>query len=130
MAAAVDIDPSCHCHTRLGRYSVPEGTTLVYSPYLIHRRPDLYDNPDRFDPDRWLPGRAIPKDGFIPFGAGARKCIGEQFGTIEAVLALTTIVSRWRLQALPGHRLNPEPAGTLGPRGLRLTATRHTPEGW
>ncbi|GAB2712930.1 cytochrome P450 [Nocardia thraciensis] len=114
--------------TRLGGYPVAEGTTVVYSPYLIHRRPDLYDNPERFDPDRWLPGRTTPKDGYIPFGGGARTCIGEQFGTIEAVLALATIVSRWRLQALPGHSLKPAPAGTLGPRGLRLSATHRTPK--
>ncbi|MGC7102091.1 cytochrome P450 [Amycolatopsis lurida] len=110
--------------TRLGGYPLLEGTTIVYSPYLVHRRADLYEEPDRFDPDRWLPERVAPRDALIPFGGGARKCIGHNFAFTEAVLALATIASRWRLQAPPGHRMKPKLGVVLIPQGLQLTATR------
>ncbi|WP_404795713.1 cytochrome P450 [Streptomyces tendae] len=102
--------------TRLGPYSVPAGTTVAYSPYLIHRRGDLYDAPDRFDPDRWAGDHPQPsRHAYIPFGGGARKCIADQFGTIEAVLALATITARWRLTPLSDGLVRPAAAATLNP---------------
>ncbi|WP_155341347.1 cytochrome P450 [Acrocarpospora corrugata] len=44
----------------LGGHRIPENTTVIYSPYILRRRADLFDAPDRFDPDRWLPGRVQP----------------------------------------------------------------------
>ncbi|OLT33221.1 hypothetical protein BJF79_08035 [Actinomadura sp. CNU-125] len=89
---------------RLGTHVLPAGTTVVFSPYLIHHRSDLFPRPDRFDPDRWLPERsaAIPRQAFIPFGMGARKCIGDQFALHQASIFLATITARWRLE--PVHR--------------------------
>jgi cytochrome P450 len=70
----------------LGGHHLPAGTTIIVSPYLIHHHPDLYEHPDRFDPDRWLPeaAHAIPRHAYIPFGGGARKCIGDTFALTEA----------------------------------------------
>ncbi|MFF3062290.1 cytochrome P450 [Streptomyces sp. NPDC057909] len=107
--------------TQLGRYALPAGTTMVYSPYLIHHRSDLYVDRDRFDPDRWESAQ-LPRGAFIPFGAGARRCIGDQFGIAEAVLTLATITARWRLMSVPGQRVRPVAASTLKPRGLKLRA--------
>jgi cytochrome P450 len=105
----------------LGPYDLPAGSTVALSPYLIHRRADLYDDPDCFDPDRWLPNRAASSPGaFLPFGGGARKCIGEAFGMTEVVLALVTIASRWRLQPIPGLRIHPPLSVSLVPGKLRL----------
>ncbi|MFE6925382.1 cytochrome P450 [Nocardia sp. NPDC057663] len=105
----------------LGPYDLPAGSTVALSPYLIHRRADLYDDPDRFDPDRWLPERAASSpEALLPFGGGARKCIGEAFGMIEVVLALVTIASRWRLQTIPGLRIHPPLSVSLVPGGLHL----------
>jgi cytochrome P450 len=111
--------------TELGGHRIPAGTIVAFSPYLIHHRPDLYPEPDRFDPDRWDTAQrsAPPRDTFIPFGSGARKCIGDQFAMTEAILALATIAARWRLRALPGPPVRPYTRHfILQPRGLRLCA--------
>ncbi|MFE0042668.1 cytochrome P450 [Streptomyces albireticuli] len=122
---------TCTADTRLGRYPIPTGTSLAYSPYLLHRRPDLYPDPDRFDPDRWAPDHPSPprREAFLPFGGGARKCIGERSAINTGVLALATIASRWHLQPLPGARVRPVIGGpTLHPSGLRMrTIARTTP---
>jgi pentalenene oxygenase len=112
----------------LGPYDLPVGSTIALSPYLIHRRADLYDEPDRFDPDRWLPERAASSQGaFLPFGGGARKCIGETFGMTEVVLTLATIATRWRLQAVPGLRIRPPLSVSLVPGGLKLRLLERRP---
>jgi pentalenene oxygenase len=111
--------------THLGGHPIPAGTTVVYSPYLIHYRPDLYPDPERFDPDRWDSTHRPPppRDAFIPFGGGARKCIGDQFSMIEATLALATMAARWQLRSLPGRPLRPDTSPIpLQPRGLRMRA--------
>jgi cytochrome P450 len=107
----------------LGGYPIPAGRTVIYSPYLIHRRPDLFPEPDRFDPDRWSDA-APPRNIFIPFGGGARKCIGESFALTEATLALASVTARWRLQAAPGSVVRPAISSLLSPRGLLMTAWR------
>jgi pentalenene oxygenase len=111
--------------TRLGDHRIPAGATVIFSPYLIHHRSDLYPDPERFDPDRWLPEHAntVRRDAYIPFGGGARKCIGDQFGVTEAVLALATITAKWRMERLPGLRVRPAVAASLRPRGLSLRVT-------
>ncbi|MGW1208411.1 cytochrome P450 [Streptomyces sp. NPDC002499] len=108
--------------TRLGGHFLRAGTAIIYSPYLIHHRADQYDDPERFDPDRWSgPQRLSPSDGsFIPFGGGARKCIGDQFALTEAVIILATIAARWRLEPLPGSRVRPSMALTLSPQRLTM----------
>ncbi|WP_330252891.1 cytochrome P450 [Nocardia sp. NBC_00565] len=113
--------------TWLGGYFLPSGTTVIYSPYLIHHRGDLYENPERFDPDRWSDERAaIPRTAFIPFSAAARKCIGDVFGLAEATIALATITARWRLQPVPGGDVRPVISTVLRPRDLRMRVTaRH-----
>ncbi|MFE0175870.1 cytochrome P450 [Streptomyces sp. NPDC059002] len=108
--------------TRLGGHLLPAGSTVVYSPYLIHHRPDLYDEPETFDPDRWDPKRPQPpRHALLPFASGARKCIGDTFGMTEAVLALATITARWRLAHLPGQRqVRPALGLALRPRRLQM----------
>ncbi|MFD8229441.1 cytochrome P450 [Streptomyces massasporeus] len=101
--------------TELHGQHLRRGTTLLISPYALHRNPELFPDPDQFDPDRWTPQRAhtTQRGALIPFGTGPRKCIGDQFAMAEATIALASIASRWRLQALPGHIPHPVPAATL-----------------
>jgi pentalenene oxygenase len=116
--------------TRLGRHHLPAGTDLLYSPYLIHHRSDLHPLPERFNPDRWDSTRHPQphRDAFVPFGTGARKCIGDQFSLTEATLTLATIASRWHLKPLPGLQVRPSLAIALRPRDLRMRAAlRHEP---
>ncbi len=102
--------------------------TIVYSPYVIHRRRDLYEHPDRFDPDRWDHERRPqpPRHAFLPFGGGARKCIAEDFAMTHATIALATITARWRLTPTPGCRIRPSLAITLAPNGLRMQVTQRS----
>ncbi|MFB4319187.1 cytochrome P450 [Actinomadura sp. 21ATH] len=113
--------------TRFGGHDFPPGTVFAYSPYLLHHRADLYTDPERFDPARWDGDRPRPpRDAYLPFGAGARKCIGDQFGIMEATLALATIAGRWRLRSLPGPAIRPATGITLSPRRLRMRVTART----
>jgi pentalenene oxygenase len=108
--------------TRLGGYHIPSGTTIAYSPYALHRQADSYPDPDVFNPDRWDAEQqhSLPRNNaFITFGGGPRKCVGDQFGINEAVLALTVIASRWRLEPVPRQK-HPAIAGSMGPRRLKM----------
>lgn len=89
----------------LGGHLLPAGTEVAFSLYAMHRDPGLYPDPDRFDPDRWLPERRaeISRQAYIPFGAGNRKCIGDAFVWTEATIAMATILARWQLRPVPGH---------------------------
>jgi cytochrome P450 len=107
--------------TVLGGHAMTAGTTVICSPYLIHRRTDLYPDSARFDPGRWEDGLPAPfEPAFIPFGAGTRKCIGESFAMAQAVLALATIAARWSLQPASAKEVRPTRAASLGPRNLRM----------
>ena len=96
-------------------------------PWLLHRKPSLWENPDRFDPERFAPERAAerPRFAYIPFGGGPRICIGAAFAMAEAIAH-----SRDHRAALPAAteaRLPVEPQGliTLRPRyGLRMLLER------
>lgn len=107
--------------TRLGRHLIPAGATLAYSPYLIHRRADVHRDPGTFDPDRWT--GAPDRTTFLPFGGGARRCIGDTFAVTEATLAVAAIAARWHLHPVPGREVRPRPRTTLAPSGLHLRLT-------
>lgn len=111
--------------TSLGGHALPAGTTVAYSPHVIHHRPDLYENPEAFDPERWNPDRPQPpRHAFIPFAGGARKCVGDTFGMTETVLALASITARWSLRHPPGHpEVRPVLGAALRPRELRMRVT-------
>ncbi|MFG3254784.1 cytochrome P450 [Streptomyces sp. NPDC048172] len=114
--------------TELAGRRLRPGTTVLYSPYVLHRNPGLFPEPERFDPDRWRPEREreTPRGALVPFGGGSRKCIGEHFALTEMVLALAGISARWRLRPLRGTTLSPRPLGTLGPGPLRMVPEPRT----
>ena len=104
-------------------HRIPAGAEVLIMPWLLHRKPQLWENPDRFDPDRFLPERvaARPRFAYIPFGAGQRICIGAAFAMTEAILILATIAQRYRLQLKPGHPVEPQGLITLRPRhGMQM----------
>ncbi|MER5542162.1 cytochrome P450 [Streptomyces sp. NPDC002589] len=118
--------------TELAGCRLPAGATVLYSPYLLHHDPSSFPDPERFDPDRWLPGRltAAQRRAMIPFSAGNRKCLGDEFAMVEATLALATLAGRRRLRHVPGYvAQKPRPAITLGPRSLVMAceARSHGP---
>lgn len=106
--------------TVLGGTRLAAGTTLAYSPYLVHHRSDLYPDPGCFDPGRWQAARP-DRGAYIPFGAGARKCIGDRFSLTQAVLALAAITARWRLTPVSDRPVRPAALNaTVSPRRLHL----------
>jgi cytochrome P450 len=114
---------------QLGGVTVPDGCNVVISVYALHRHKRLWDDPDRFDPERFSPERrgGIARTQFMPFGFGARTCIGASFAMMEGVAILATLV-RGAAFAWDGRHL-PEPLSrvTLRPKGgmpLRVTRLR------
>ena len=81
---------------------VPVGADILFSPYAVNRDPRFYPEPERFDPDRWLPERVreLPRGALISFGMGKRQCIGEQFAITAMVVQLATLCASWRLRPL------------------------------
>jgi cytochrome P450 len=112
---------------RLREYLVPAGSLIILSPYIVHRDPRHFHEPDRFHPDRWTPefrARLAPF-AYFPFGGGARRCIGESFAWMELVLVVSAIARRWRLRLVPGHPVVPQPVVTLRLRhGLKTVVER------
>ena len=103
---------------RLGSMEVPAGSTLLMSPYAMHRDPRFWNSAESFVPERWEDPLAAnrPKFAFFPFGAGTRVCIGEHFAISEGVLLIAVIAQQWRLNLVPGQAISPEPQITLRPR--------------
>jgi cytochrome P450 len=93
---------------QLGDYFVPAGTEIYISPYFIHRHPDLWEDPDRFNPDRFAPehSQGRPPLAMLPFSTGPRNCIGEFFARIEMQVHLLTIAKQLRLRFV--ERTQPE----------------------
>ena len=94
-------------------------TRVVISPFVLHRHRLLWDEPERFDPSRFLPEARLCVDRFayLPFGAGPRICIGAGFALQEAILLLAAITRRFRLDLTPGHEIRPVQRVTLRPQG-------------
>jgi cytochrome P450 len=107
----------------VGGYTLPADSIVVVSPYVIQRDPRFFDDPARFDPDRWTDEArsARPRYSYFPFGAGTRQCIGEGFARMSAVLVLATILGRWTLLPAADQRADMLPMVTLRPRyGIRV----------
>lgn len=102
---------------RVGGFEIAPGSLVVISPYTIHRHPDYWSEPERFDPDRFDPlqSQGRPRFTFIPFGAGPRLCIGESFAYFEAQLIIASVVQRFRLELEHSIPVSPEPLVTLRP---------------
>jgi cytochrome P450 len=108
---------------RLAGRPVPKGSTVMIVPWLLHRHEKLWENPGRFDPERFSPERSVARARFsyLPFGGGKRICIGAAFALAEATILLATIAQRFRLRLVPGHRVEPQGLITLRARyGMKM----------
>ena len=100
---------------RLGPYDVPAGTILWPCVYLAHRRPEVWPEPSRFRPERFLERTPAPSE-FLPFGGGRRACIGMAFASMEMRVVLAELLAHVRLRLVPGARVRPEFRGiTIAP---------------
>jgi len=102
----------------LGGYHFPAGTVLLFSQWVVHRLPDIWEASTEFRPERWDPlsAQKIPPWAYFPFGGGPRICIGMPFAQLEAKLLLATILQHYRLQLVPDYRLQLVPLVTLRPK--------------
>jgi cytochrome P450 len=108
----------------LGGYSFPANTTLIMSQWILHHDPRYFDAPEEFRPERWLDGLAdrLPPYAYFPFGGGPRRCIGQAFAMMEAVLVIATLMQRFRFVEPKGKQVAPEPLITLrAHRGIPMT---------
>ena len=121
---------------RIAGLNVPAGTNVMLNMFAVHRRPELWDNPEGFDPLRFdaarsdsahsdpgasdAAGGAGRRFAYFPFSDGPRTCLGERFAVLESMIAISAIVQRFDLQLLPGQKVEPEPMITLRPRGPLL----------
>jgi cytochrome P450 len=107
----------------IGEFSVPPRAILMMSPWVVHRDPRWFSNPDQFDPERWPASPDRPKFAYFPFGGGTRVCIGERFAWMEGVLLLATIAQRWRFKLVPGHPVATNALITLRAKhGMKMVA--------
>lgn len=113
----------------LGGYPVPKGTAVFISPYVLHRRTDIFADPHAFVPGRWTPEqeKALPRYAYLPFGGGPRVCVGGHFAMMEGPLLLATLARHVTFTLAPGQPVPTpaEPLFTLRPKvGMRLVVTR------
>jgi cytochrome P450 len=115
----------------VGGYRIPRGWGVEFSPWITHRDPALWHEPERFDPSRWQHGLIdkLPRFAYFPFGGGPRVCIGNSFALMDIALVVGTIAGGAVLQPLPGDKVVPEPGFSLRPKpGVRLAVARLLPE--
>jgi cytochrome P450 len=90
----------------LGGYSFPKRTTILISPWVLHRDHRYFGEPEAFRPERWMGNlaRELPRFAYMPFGGGPRICIGQRFATIEAILMLATMAQRFSMEWQPDRK--------------------------
>jgi cytochrome P450 len=114
----------------IGGHAMPPPTNVMVSPWAMHHSARFWDDPERFDPDRFFPERdaARHRYTYLPFGAGPRVCLGSHFAYMEAQLALAVLWRQFRFELLGDDE--PEPGATLRPRhGIRMRVRRRAGPG-
>ncbi|HET7338868.1 MAG TPA: cytochrome P450, partial [Candidatus Dormibacteraeota bacterium] len=103
--------------TSVGEHRVPAGTTVLMSPWAIQRDSAYFHHPEEFMPERWEDGLAsrLPRFAYFPFSSGPRRCVGSSYATMEATIAIATILPRFRFAS--AGEVNPAPSLTLRPAG-------------
>lgn len=88
--------------TRIGEHAIPAGADVILAPWVTHRHPAHWPDPDRFDPERFTPEAeaARPRYAWFPFGGGPRACIGQHFSMLESVIALAMILRAYEFEAV------------------------------
>ncbi|MFN6450855.1 MAG: cytochrome P450 [Nostoc sp. EfeVER01] len=113
----------------IGGYDIPANSMLLISPFVTHRLPEFWDNPEGFDPERFTPERSAdrPRYAYFPFGGGQRQCLGDIFALTEIQLIVAMVCQRFRLNLLPEHPVECQPLLTLQTqKGIMMTLKPRT----
>ncbi len=113
----------------IGDYTVPAGTVVMISQWVMHRSPKYFENSEIFQPERWADDleKKLPRGVYIPFGDGSRICIGKGFALMEAVLLLATIAQRFQLDVTLNCPIIPQAYITLRPEyGIKVQLRSHS----
>ena len=99
-------------------HAIPADTQITYCSWVTHRLPEHWPHPDAFDPERFSPQRAqrIVPGAYVPFGRGARLCIGRRFGELEVKAIVVTLLQRHEVELLPAQGLAARTIPTISPR--------------
>ena len=101
----------------LGGFALPKGATIFYSPFLTHRLPELYEEPDRFQPQRWETLSRTPYE-YLPFAAGPHRCIGAEFALLEIKVVVAMLLQQYRLAVVPNARIEPKGSDIAPAHGM------------
>lgn len=111
----------------IGNYIVPAGTIVLMSPYLIHHDSRFHPEPNQFNPSSWAErvGLQNSRYDYLPFSAGPRSCIGQQYAWLEGVVVLASIAQSWHLKLVPNHPVEFDQLINLRPRyGMVMNVIR------
>ncbi|MDX1992412.1 MAG: cytochrome P450 [bacterium] len=130
---AMRLYPPAFATTRLAREGtvlegvrLPKMANVLVNIYGVHHDERFFPDPERFDPERFSPEneKTITRYAYLPFGAGPRVCIGNQFAMMEAKLIVATLAQRFQMHLAPGHLVQPERMFTLRPKyGMKMVVT-------
>jgi cytochrome P450 len=109
-------DRSPRTDIEVGGYRIPRGANVLLSPWVVHRDPRVWDEPDEFRPERFA-GGSPSRGSYLPFGDGSRICVGNRFAEAEIRIVLATLLPRVDLSLVDGAAVRPEGDATLRPRG-------------
>ena len=115
---------------RIGEYDVPKGSLVIVNIYALQRDGRFFDDPERYDPDRFAPSweTPIPRYAYLPFGGGPRVCIGSAFAMMEARLVLAAVAQHYKLSSQAAEEIEPVQLVTLRPgRPVRLRLEKRRP---
>src|ERR1700752_1005621 len=111
----------------IDRYPIPPKTLIFITPFITHRDPAYWPDPERFDPDRFAPEQisSRPRHVYYPFGEGPHVSIGNNFALMEMQLILAIALQRFHLKLVPNHPIALKPEATLRPKhGMKMTVQK------
>jgi enediyne biosynthesis protein E7 len=113
---------SSHGEDRFGDHVLPAGASVLLVPWVTHRHPDFWDEPEHFDPSRWQSGPPAHRHAYFPFAAGQRMCIGRPLARLELELVVRRLSQEFRPRLVPGHQVRVRAQSTLRSRhGIPMT---------
>ena len=120
------VDRMALADDRAGDLFIPAGSTVVVFVYGVHHSPRLWEDPERFDPERFTKAneKLRPPCTWLPFGAGPRGCIGGNYAMLQILMIMSVLLRKYELQLAPGQTIEPRPMVILRPKnGIRMNFT-------